>query len=678
MAAMEIPKGRTTYKKREGILTLTDDRQFLIWSPLPANGPPTVSLALEKILNLKQTPDTSPKVILKIIEKPKTPEEQEGQSFMFQFTSPEEARTEANALRDVLSQLLAELRGGDVPKPAGQQGQPGSAATPSNAKPTSTRWFDDDTLKADIELQLSLLKKDIDLAKTHSEALALKSDAISDAAFNTQFWASRVGLLRAHAFELHQKKGSYNVLSTVKPRAENGEFKLSLSPEQIQSILHQHPLVRRIYNENVPKLTEPEFWSRFFLSKLAKQLRGERITDVDNSDALFDRYLGADNSLGFATKITAAQHVPAIIDLEANEENQGGFKGGNRKDAEMRPRANIPIIKTLNSLSEKIMADVAPADFVATPIGAAAPETETGNKPNMDETRVFSELSLHDLRGDTEVNQIKLNVKDQSKFFSNHGGDSKNNNNNLNLGEDDDNAAIYAKQNPEDVLFEVIADLETFEDDGAGGIDLHKGIGVNDDSESDPGDATMSGIQKTPHVGSRAARKAAEVQILDGMRKARAETLGNSDDIESPMGIPPDITQRCYLTQTATTEFLKQFWTAFLSADSGSSSPEELAGHVESLKKCVERIESIAADAEKIRVQIAEKRKREIQEVYQKTGKKLKWVPPKGGKEQVMALFEHTLFALEKAGGAYRGSRGQQEEFPSSVREYSSGWHHNP
>ncbi|KAK4465940.1 hypothetical protein QBC42DRAFT_102607 [Cladorrhinum samala] len=660
-SAMDIPKGRASYKKKDGILTLTDDRTFLIWSPMPANGPPTVSLALDKILNLKQTPDTSPKVILKIIEKPKNPDEQEGQSFMFQFTSPTDARTEANALRDLLSQLLAEIRGGDpnVPKPLGAAGGPSAAGgPPPNAKPPSNRWYDDDSLKADTQLQQSLLDKDLELAKTHAQALALKSDSISDESFNKQFWSSRVGLLRAHAFEQHQKKGSYNVLSTVKPRAENGEFKLSLSPEQIQSILHQHPLVRRIYNENVPKLSEPEFWSRFFLSKLAKQLRGERITDVDNSDPLFDRYLGADNSLGVASKITAAQHVPHIIDLEGNEENQGGFKSGNRKDAEMRPRANIPIIKTLNSLSEKIMADVAPADLE--PSGTP----ESGAK-SFDDARVFNQLSLQDLHGEREAGSIRLNVKDQTKFFSNHGDGIS--------GED---AQIYAQQNPEDVLFEVVADLDTFDDDGAGGIDLRKSIGVDDDSESDHyEDATMSGIQKTPHVGSRAARRAAEQQILEGLRKARAEHAGGptgANAVEaSPMGIPPDLTERCYLTQMTTTEFLKQFWSAFLSSSSSGDSSEggsaaaaaaaaagELAYHVESLKRCVERIEAIAAEAERDRLRAAEARKKQIQEHYQKTGKKLKWVPPKGGRDSVMALFEHTTAAIEKAVALYRGSRG--------------------
>ena len=33
------------------------------------------------------------------------------------------------------------------------------------------------------------------------------------------------------------------------------------------------------------------------------------------------------------------------------------------------------------------------------------------------------------------------------------------------------------------------------------------------------------------------------------------------------MGLPAEITQKAYLTNATTTEFLKQFWTAFLSGD---------------------------------------------------------------------------------------------------------------
>ncbi|KAK4190274.1 hypothetical protein QBC35DRAFT_86945 [Podospora australis] len=639
-----IPRGKAVYKKKEGILTLTDDQKFLIWSPLPATGPPTVSLALERILNLQQTPPTSAKVILKVIEKPKPgAEDQPGTSFLFSFTSPADARAEADAIRDLLSAILAELRGNDpnVPKPVGDAQAAGvngagasaamSFASTVNAKTPSIRWFDDDTLRADTSLQLSLLKKDEDLAETYSEALALKPESIPEASFNAQFWSTRVNLLRAHAIELNQKKGAYNVLATIKPRAEDGQFKLSLSSEQITIILNQHPLVRRIYNENVPKLSETDFWSRFFLSKLAKKLRGERISDVDNSDVVFDKYLEADNSLGFASKIHAAQHVPHIIDVEANEENQGGFRGGNQKDKEMRPRANVPIIRTLNSLSEKIMADVAPSDLGPAPTPDGIP----------DATRTFDELTLRDLRGDTEAARIILNVKEQSKFFSASSS-----------GAGDPEAEALANQDPSDVLFEVQADLETFDADGSGGIDLRKSIGVDDASDEDAAHEDPT-LHQTPHVGSNAARKQARDQILEGMRKKRAEGVVNGDDHESPMSIPPEIAQRCYLTNATTTEFLKQFWSAFMSSDPARN--QEVAYHVDTLRKSGERIEALAMEAEKIRVQLADKRRKEIQDHYKKTGKKLRWVPPRGGRDSVLALFEGTLTALQVAQAVYAG-----------------------
>ncbi|KAL2133591.1 hypothetical protein VTI74DRAFT_2066 [Chaetomium olivicolor] len=654
---MALPRGRASYKKKEGILTLTDDRRALIWTPMPATGPPTVSLALDNIMNLQQTPDGAPKVILRVIEKPK-PSADPGaapQQFLFQFLSPTDARAEANAIRDLLSQLLAAARENDpnVPKPVGN-GQPGangsatssaamSFASTVNAKAGPAKWFDDNALKADTELQQSLMKKDKDLAQTYADAVALKPDSISEAAFSAQFWSTRVGLLRAHAIELNQKKGAYNVLSTIKPRTEDGQFKLSISSEQISMILQQHPLVRRIYNENVPKLTESEFWSRFFLSKLFKKLRGERVTENDNSDIIFDRYLDADNSFGFASKITAAQKVPHIIDLEANEENQGGFKSGNRKDVEMRPRANIPIIKTLNSLSEKIMANVAPSDLDPT-------------APNglVDDTRTFSELTLRDLRGDAATSRIMLNVKEQNKFFSNQSSESP-------------EAKVYASQNPSEVLFEVQADLETLDDDGSGGIDLRRGIGVDDDSDSDPDikDATTAATpKKPPHVGSRSARKKAQDQILDGMRKKRAEISGGvfslpgsttaPDELEAPMSIPPEIAQRCYLTNATTAEFLRQFWSAFLSGDPART--QELAYYAETLRKSAERIDALAAEAEAVRQQVIEQRKREIKEIYERTRRKVRWQPPKGGKESVLALFEATLASLRMAQGLYEAA----------------------
>ncbi|KAL2160320.1 hypothetical protein VTH06DRAFT_1493 [Thermothelomyces fergusii] len=661
---MALPRGRTTYKKKEGVLTLTDDRSALIWTPMPATGPPTVSLALDNIMNLQQTPDGAPKVILKVVEKPK-PGAAEGApppQFLFHFTSPTDARAEANSIRDLLSQLLAAARENDpsVPKPVGgggggaADGGPETSAAASlagavNAKPAPPKWFDDEALRADTELQQSLLKKNEALAQTYRDALALKPESVPEAAFNGRFWSGRIGLLRAHAIELNQKKGAYNVLSTIKPRTEDGQFKLSITSEQISMILQQHPLVRRIYNENVPKLSETEFWSRFFLSKLSKRLRGERITDNDNSDALFDRYLNADDTFGPASRIAAAQRVPPMIDLGANEENQGGFRGGNRKDVEMRPRANVPIIQTLNSLSEKIMANVAPSD-----LDPAAPD----GLP--DDARAFEQLTLRDLRGDAEAARIVLHVRDQNGFFADGEAPS-------------DEAGVYEAQVPSEVLLEVRADLETLDDDGSGGIDLRRAIGVDggdgggdddddDDDDSDDANANANGrpdAARPARVGSRAARRRAQQQILDGMRRKRAETVAapDADEEAGPMGIPAELAQRCALTNATTTEFLRQFWAAFLAGGPGPGpgpdAERELAYHAEALRRSAGRIDALAAEAEQVRQAVVERRKREIKEHYERTRKKLRWLPPKGGKDSVLALFEATLAAIRTALDAY-------------------------
>ena len=582
-------------------------------------------------------------MMLKIFEKPPV-DGGDPVTYLFHFNSAN-PRPEANALKEVLSRLIAANRANDssIPKPTGPEqaatpangdGKSGSMAfaTTVNAGTSSSRWFDDNNLKNDIELQQSLMKKDRSLHQTYMAARATKPESISDAAFNSQFWSTRTNLLRAHAIETNQKRGAYNVLSTAKPKTdEEGKLKMTMSQEQISLMFQQHPLLRRIYDEMVPRVDNNTFWARFFISKLSKKLKGERLMGNEHPDSIFDKYLNAaDEDITNFTSRVASQAVPHIIDLEANEENQGGFRSGNRKDVEMRPRTNVPIMRTLNSLSEKIMANIAPIDH--DPTSASGMDEDT-----------YRELYLRDLQGEAETERIVLNVREQNKFFS------------KTVGSDQPQAdGLDTSQDPADVLFEVQADLETLEDDGAGGLDLRRGIGVDDESESDDEDQPS---KNTDHVGSRAARKRAQSQILDGMRKKRAEMFGLSSDESRPMNISAEISQQCYLTNSTTTEFLRQFWNAFLSGNPDRA--QELAYHVESLSRSMSRIEALAEQAEKVREAAIAQKKQEIIDEYNKRGKKdKKWRPEhvRGGKKDVMALFAPTVESLEHAQRLYRSA----------------------
>ncbi|KAK8106838.1 BSD domain-containing protein [Apiospora kogelbergensis] len=632
---MAIPRGTAAYKKKDGILTVTDDQKSIIWTP-QANpgGPPGITLAISNVTNLQQTPDTAAKVMLKIFEK--AAEGAEPVSYLFHFNSATDPRGEANVLKDLLSRLLAEYKANDpsVPRPAGAAGSgSGSMAFASavNSKPSSARFFDDAQLKMDIELQQSLMKTDRSLHQMYMEGRSTKPDSMSDAIFNMQFWSTRINLLRAHAIERSQKKGPYNVLATVKPIIEQSTepdkpntMKLNITVEQVRMIFDQHPLVKRIYNENVPPLSEGEFWERFFLSKLSKLLRGERATGLEATDRVFDKYDEYEDITAFSSKLLS-QHVPHIIDIEGNEENQGGSKGGNRKDHEMRPRgrADVPIIPTLNSISGKMLANVSAAD--------------NGPSDTAGSGEIYNQLALRDLRAEADESKIILNIKEQSQFFSNQA--------NATSAADE----IFAKQNPSKLLKQVQGDLALLRDDGAGGVDFQASLGINDESDSDDDDK-----KKKAHVGSRAARKGAQKQILESILQRRAQMFGHSSDETTPMGLPTEIAAKCNLTHATTMEFLHQFWSAFLSGDPDRAA--ELGYLLESLKRSKERINVVAAEAQKARDQEIEGKKEEIRQIYQRTGKKRKLNANavRGGKDAVVKLMGPVVKSLDTAIAAYQ------------------------
>jgi transcription initiation factor TFIIH subunit 1 len=565
--------------------------------------------------------------------------------YLFHFNSPSDPRAEANAIKGLLSKILADLKRNDpsVPRPLSGAATPvasapGSAAT--NAAATSSgslvaRLFDDDALKSDIVLQQSLLKADRNLSQMYMEGRKTKPESMTDTSFNTHFWSAKINLLRAHAIQSSQKRGPYNVLAQIKPILEHDEndpnlppkLKVKVSEEQVRIIFIQHPLVRRIYSENVPPLRKTEFWERFFLSKLFKTLRGERPSGQEMPDKVFDKYDDYEDITAFSSKILS-QHVPHIINIEGNEENQGGFKGGNRKDVEMRPRGknDIRLIETLNSLSEKILANAVPADD--------DPETST----RVDDD-TYRELALRDLCGDAEDNRIMLNIREQSRLFSSESGAAS------------EAVAVFSKQNLGKVLKGLQGDLGMLTEDGAGGVNIHDSLGIDDASESEDEDKP-----RQSHVGSRDSRKEAQKQILDSMLQRRAQLYGHASDDTTPMGLPAEIASSCNLTHATTVEFLHQFWYAFLSGDPDRAA--ELGYLAEALKRSKDRIEAVAMEAEKVREEQIKKRKGEILQIYEKTKKKVKFNAKSvhGGREAVTKLMEPAVYCLDKAITSYQNA----------------------
>ena len=132
------------------------------------------------------------------------------------------------------------------------------------------------------------------------------------------------------------------------------------------------------------------------------------------------------------------------------------------------------------------------------------------------------------------------------------------------------------------------------------------------------------------------------------------------------MGIPADVTRKVYIANATTTEFLKQFWSAFLSGEPARA--QELAYHVEALRKSMVRIDAVADEARQAREKIIAKKKDEIRAHYQRTGQKVKWRSEMvgGGRPAVMALLSPTVHALELAIGRYERACKEQGLNPST------------
>ena len=615
--------------------------------------------------DLQQTPATTPKVMLKVFAQP--PGASAPETHVFNFTSPTAARAEADAIKDALSKAIQQAKAGGV-IPAAPGGSASSAAMAiasavsagRNVGASQDGIYDDSRLQSNAELQHSLLQSNPQLKKTFIESLRTKPNSITDSQFTSQFWSTRIHLLRAHAIENSQTKASYNILASIKPEEKDGEIRLSISKEQVQLIFNQHAIVRRAYDENVPRFSESEFWAKFFRSRLFKKLQGKRIQEDDAQIPALDKYLDLDAEAEPARRVMAS-HIPHIIDVEGNDVNHSQRKG-NETDLYMRshPTRKEPVIRILNNMSEKMLSQVAPNDIdPSLPIGV---DEET-----------FNSLALQDLRDENDEDRVILKIRDQSH---------------LPTSEDDaisPDEKRFAALDPTTSMQSLLANLATttspsFHLDNA--LNIFNG---NEDSSSSSGEESSSQPQPPKTSKPQPLKQpkdknpiqAATTQILSSIRTnaSHLDTLTTSSPTFSTtastntFSLSPQTFDRLSLTHATTTEFLSHFWSAFLSGNSALA--PQLSGLVESLNRALDRINAVADEAEREREKVVEDMKRKVRVELERTGRKRRvdFASIGGGAEVVRGLLAPTVVAVERAveeytralreaGGAGEGDEG--------------------
>lgn len=526
-----------TYKKKAGQLKIIEDGKTCIWIESGAEKP-TVTFSVGNINRMQATPPTSSSFLLKVICT--VPDNADPISYQFSFAS----RENLDATKTNLQNMIKKVQNGGNDENG--KAKTGSATT--NEKETAEikgpreAFVDLDAKKLlqSHELQQKLLKENKELMRTFQEAVMQGNLPATD------FWSTRIHLLRAAAFSSAQKRGAYNVLSTIRPTTgSDNQINVSLTREKIHDIFEQYPIVRQAYNENVPKLSESEFWSRFLTSRLFRKLRGSKITGNDPVDGILDKYLVVYENSSNKRKVPddeSSVFVPQYLDIEGNEENDSQ-RLGNQPDITMQPGKtgpdSISLIRSMNSLSKRMLHGSEPAD------------TSTSNH---EYEELEKELKFKDLDDEQEMApKIDLQLKDKAS-----------------LGLVETNGSSADQRINKEQLPQLI---NTMKNSLNGTFSL---------SEEISGNYNYDDI------------KAADKQVSETIRLRSMECQSTLSADEKWGGDARllDQIQMCHATSI---EFLRHFWIRFLSGD--PSQAGAISKLVTALKKSMERIDAVSASS---------------------------------------------------------------------------------
>lgn len=469
--------------------------------------------------DLQASPATAASASMRIFAAPSI--NAEPVAHTFKFTLAKTARQEMDA-------FVAALQAAITAKKT-------AAAQKAPPKPTVSEILASQDVESDPDLQEALLKSNADLANTFREAV------INGSVTPAQFWSSRTHLLRAFLVERSQQKGPYNVLATIRPKTVDNKITVNMTREKIRDVFAQHPLLRRIYDETVPPLGEDEFWSRFFVSRLCKKLRGERILPSDPIDDKLDKYINIEEEESRKrAREEEDEYVPQVINIEGNEAHNSK-KMGNAPDYTMRP-SRTDVINSINSISLRMLDSLTPKTLESSS-GASKPPRRDDN---YEQNYYQQEIQLGDLRVDSEDARVILNIRDQRDFF--------NANNSTSTME-----PFREALDPAQVLH-----------------DMHEAIPSTFTLTCEDQDV----LQKTGESLNQAIQSQSIKQAASHVPKdAFSATIFN----------------QLIMSHSASQEFLALFWSQFLSGDAAKAKP--LSKMAESLRKTTDRVSAIASKA---------------------------------------------------------------------------------
>lgn len=566
--------GAASFKKVAGIITINEDVSPVELSWRSTTGDKHHVIKLDTIDKLQATPATSDKMMLRLIERvdeTKKQKDNEGnevvpkpQSHMFSFNN----REVMDNIKITLQQVISRYKDTELYEEKRKSEEQPLVRAPLINTATLDDSLSREKLLVNFKLQQSLLRNNKPLMRTFQET-------VMEAGLPPEvFWSTRVSLLRAFALSTSQKVGPYNVLSTIRPVASSeNKVNVNLSREKIYSIFENYPIVKKAYDDNVPKnFKEQEFWARFFSSKLFRKLRGEKSGHHDRGDVIIDRYLSLDQEYDRMDDEKLTHAVNKYIDVDGNMEDDP-VRFGNRPDFTMQPGRDvngnsdgtIDILKGMNRLSEKM-------------VMALENEYSRANirKEDPDEKeREYVEIT--DLENTYKAEYAMVHLKNKGIYGNENG---------LNHVDGDSEPPVGSEDATGDSSVQIQKYLTEVIDRLTGKLNL---TNVLPDKE-------VSGeVNKNVMSAVRTNAKQAKHNRLDS-------TLGSFagskiDEPEAKTELLPDLLESCRMLHATCCEFLKHFYIHFQSGDNKQAiTVNKLYKH---LKSCVTKLNALFKDVKK-------------------------------------------------------------------------------
>ncbi|CAD6890056.1 unnamed protein product [Tilletia controversa] len=237
---------------------------------------------------------------------------------------------------------------------------PAASTSTSTSKPaTRPSAYDEPARRTELQIRIDILKSTPSLLALHRQVV--HSRIMTDA----EFWShpTRLALLRAERAAEKQRRGrNARLADPQKTTDQGGEIRYSLTPQIVRDMFEQYPVVARAYSENVPDtLSEQDFWKRYFSSRLYSRLRTSARSaaseHVIRDDDIFDQYLQEEDD--DIEPQRAYNPHDALVDLAstANDHDQTG----NERDWTMRPgfggggKRALPLLRRFNEHSQSLL-----------------------------------------------------------------------------------------------------------------------------------------------------------------------------------------------------------------------------------------------------------------------------------------------------------------------------------